>query len=80
MIRNMVRSVCPHRFLILKGIDQRQSVEGSRCDECGTPLIRPAVLLRDPVKDITSDSVTSFQRRSARKLEIVFGSIFPLPA
>jgi hypothetical protein len=33
MIRNTVRSVCPHRFLIVKGIDHTRSVEVSRCDE-----------------------------------------------
>jgi hypothetical protein len=36
-----VPAVCPHRFLMVKGIDHRQSVETFRCYHCGTPVIRP---------------------------------------
>ena len=79
MIRHTVRSGCPHRFLIVKGIDHTRSVDVSRCDECGTPLSRPTVPLRDSAKEVTSDPVTYSQRHSTRKLVIVFGSIFPPP-
>jgi hypothetical protein len=36
-----IRSVCPHRFLMVMGIDHSQSFEMSRCYECGTLLMRP---------------------------------------
>ena len=44
MARAKVCSVCPHRFLMVKGIDSTRSVETSRCYECGTPLIRPLTM------------------------------------
>ena len=44
MTRAKVHAVCPHRFLMVKGIDRTQSVETSRCYECGAPLIRPLTM------------------------------------
>jgi hypothetical protein len=41
MIHAKVRSVCPHRFLMVTGIDHTRSFEMSRCYKCGTLLIRP---------------------------------------
>ena len=79
MIRNTVRAVCPHGFLIVKRMDSTRSVEVSRCKECGTPLIRPIVPLRDASNEMTSDPVTDSQRPSPRNVAIVFGSIYPPP-
>jgi len=55
MIRNTVRAVCPHGFLIVKRMDSTRSVEISCCEECGTPLIRSIVPLRDASNEMTSD-------------------------
>lgn len=41
MSRAKVPAVCPHRFLMIEGIDRRQSVETSRWYHCGTPVTRP---------------------------------------
>ena len=80
MIRNTVRAVCPHGFLIVKRMDSTRSVEVSRCEECGTSLIRPTVPLRDASNEMTSDPMTYSQRPSSpRNVAIVFGSIYPPP-
>jgi hypothetical protein len=44
MTRDTVRSVCPHRFLMVQGIDSTRLVETSRCYECRTTLIRPLAM------------------------------------
>lgn len=44
MSRAKIRSVCPHRFLMVKGMNRTRSVELSRCYECGTSLVRPLIM------------------------------------
>jgi hypothetical protein len=44
MTRAKVRSVCPHRFLMVTGIDHRLSVGMSRCYQCGTPVTGPLTI------------------------------------
>jgi hypothetical protein len=44
MSRATIRSVCPHRFLMVKGMNRTRSVEISRCYECGTSLVRPLIM------------------------------------
>ena len=45
MKRETGSAVCPHRFLMVIGIDHARSVEMSRCYECGTPQIRHFTML-----------------------------------
>lgn len=44
MTRDTIRAACPHRFLMVRGIDPMRSIEMSRCYECGMPLIRPVTM------------------------------------
>jgi hypothetical protein len=44
MNRVRICSVCPHRFLMVTGIDYRKSIEMCRCYQCGTPVTRPLTI------------------------------------
>jgi len=63
MTRTKIRVVCPHRFLIVTGIDHRRSVEMSRCYHCwnaGDPPSHNTLfhMVFVPAKETPSDTQT----------------------